>query len=432
MQSDGEPHPTASTPSVASFAKSHSVRSSRAAPSTIRTVVTAPPWARDEPPSPTEDDPRQAASKENVQRPADSRPSASDVLSYQSSILDDPGPSRWWAFTRHRPTSPSQSTLLTGHPASPSRRPLREWERSLSIPWLSRSQQGSPAIPSANPPVTSHKQEQEQPDDTIPADPLHVDIPPPSTTPFTIAQNATPGWDSPWSARPLDFTTRSNRSGERVQQLTPVDEHDSEKERLSTWARRRKRLRAYMLYNPYVPLLFRFINIAFTTAALAIAIRIRHLEKRNGIMGAVGSSPTLVIIFASLTLVHVMVAIYTEYFGRPVGLWHTSSKLAYTLIEVVFICAWSAALALTFDNFFTSLIPCASLSSISWYNELPRATLPNLTYQLGIEGDHICDNQLALICLVGVGLIMYCFNLVISLFRVFERAKYHPASSLPT
>ena len=37
--------------------------------------------------------------------------------------------------------------------------------------------------------------------------------------------------------------------------------------------------------------LFRFINIAFTAAALAIAIRIRHLEKRNGIMGAVGSSP---------------------------------------------------------------------------------------------------------------------------------------------
>ncbi|TFY61930.1 hypothetical protein EVJ58_g4194 [Rhodofomes roseus] len=127
-----------------------------------------------------------------------------------------------------------------------------------------------------------------------------------------------------------------------------------------------------------------------------------------------------------------MVAIYTEYFGRPVGLWHTSSKLAYTLIEVVFICAWSAALALTFDNFFTSLIPCASLSSISWYNELPRATLPDLTGQLGIEGDHICDNQLALICLVGVGLIMYCFNLVISLFRVFERIKYHTASVLPT
>ncbi|KZT75177.1 hypothetical protein DAEQUDRAFT_24295 [Daedalea quercina L-15889] len=430
MPSDGEPQPTASTPSVSSFAKSHSVRSSRAAPSTVRTVITSPPWARDEPPSPTDEEPpRLVASRENVQRPVDSR--LSDVLSYQSSIPDDPGPSRWWAFTRHRPTSPSQSTPLTAHPTS--RRPLREWERSLSIPWLSRSQQGSPSIPQANVSSNSQKQEaQGQQDDIIPADPLHVDIPQPPTTPYTIAQNATPGWDSPWSARPLDFTIRSNRSGERVQQLTPVNENPSEKERLGTWARRRKRIRAYMLYNPYVPLLFRFINIAFTAAALAIAIRIRHLEKRNGIMGAVGSSPTLVIIFASLTLVHVMMAIYTEYFGRPVGLWHTSSKLAYTLIEVVFICAWSAALALTFDNFFTSLIPCASISSISWYNELPRATLPSVTGQLGIEGDHICDAQLALICLVGVGLIMYCFNLVISLFRVFERVKYHPASSLPT
>lgn len=191
-------------------------------------------------------------SKENVQRTADSRPS--DVLSYQSSILDDPGPSRWWAFTRYRPNSPSQSTPLTGHQAS--RRPLREWERSLSIPWLSRSQQGSPSIPPANPPGSFQKQEEEQPDDVIPADPLHVDIPPPPTTPYTIAQNTTPGWDSPWSARPLGDNPRAtNRSAERVQQLTPVDEHTSEKiKSASTWARRRKRVRAYMLYNPYVPL----------------------------------------------------------------------------------------------------------------------------------------------------------------------------------
>ena len=194
-------------------------------------------------------------SKENVQRTADSRPS--DVLSYQSSIPDDPGPSRWWAFTRHRPNSPSQSTPLTGHQAS--RRPLREWERSLSIPWLSRSQQGSPSIPPANPPSSFQKQEEEQSDTIIPADPLHVDIPPPPTTPYTIAQNTTPGWDSPWSARPLGDNPRAfNRSAERVPQLTPVDEHTSEKTKTaSTWARRRKRVRAYMLYNPYVPLVRR-------------------------------------------------------------------------------------------------------------------------------------------------------------------------------
>lgn len=95
----------------------------------------------------------------------------------------------------------------------------------------------------------------------------------------------------------------------------------------------------------------------------------------------------------------------------------------------MFICAWSAALGLSFDNFFTSLIPCASPSSISWYNTVPRpkADIPGLNGSTGVGGK-LCNEQVALICLVGVGLIMYCFNLVISLYRIFEKVKYHPVS----
>lgn len=115
-----------------------------------------------------------------------------------------------------------------------------------------------------------------------------------------------------------------------------------------------------------------------------------------------------------------------EYFGRPVGLWQTSAKLAHTLSEVLFICAWSAALSLCFDNYFTSLIPCAPPSAISWYNEIdrPLSSLPRFE---GSIGDRICDHQLILICLVGIGLIAYCTNLVISLFRIFEKVKYLPS-----
>ncbi|KZT05912.1 uncharacterized protein LAESUDRAFT_654670 [Laetiporus sulphureus 93-53] len=425
MASDGQR--VSSSPSISSFAKSHSVHSSRLAPSTIKTVITAPPWARDEPPSPGDDEPqRGATSSDSFRRPVDYR--VSDVTSYESSIPEEPGPSRWWTFARHRP-SLSQTTPLNGTPSEP-RRPQRDWERSLSLPWLNvshhlRSQESS--LLTARPHETEHRAPEHP---QIPADPLHVDIPPPPATPYTIAQNATPGWDTPWTARPADLTSRGHNSGDEVTQLAQADDDSNEK--LGTWTRRRKRVRAYMMYNPYVPLLFRFTNIVFTTTALAIAIRIRLIEKKNGVMGAVGCSPTLVIIFASLTLVHVMIAIYVEYFGRPVGLWHTSSKLAYTLIEVVFICAWSAALALSFDNFFTSLIPCASASDISWYNQLPRPTVPGLTGNEGTPGDQICDDQLALICLVGVGLIMYCINLVISLFRIFERVKYHPTLILPS
>ena len=109
-----------------------------------------------------------------------------------------------------------------------------------------------------------------------------------------------------------------------------------------------------------------------------------------------------------------------EYFGRPVGLWGTSAKLAYTLSETLFICAWSAALSLCLDNFFTSPIPCAPASSILWYSQLARPQLPPHSVDMG---DQICDDQVALICLVAFGLLTYCFNLIISLFRIMEKVK---------
>jgi hypothetical protein len=114
-----------------------------------------------------------------------------------------------------------------------------------------------------------------------------------------------------------------------------------------------------------------------------------------------------------------------EYFGRPLGLWRTSAKLAYTLLDVLSICSWSAALSLCFDNFFTSPIPCANPSAISWYSSIPRPPSPFGAADESTTGEWLCDLQLALIVLVGIGLLMYCFNLVISLYRIFDKVKYH-------
>ncbi len=103
-------------------------------------------------------------------------------------------------------------------------------------------------------------------------------------------------------------------------------------------------------------------------------------------------------------------------------------KLIHTLSDTFFVCAWSAALALCFDNYFTSVIGCAPRSASSWYNQLPRPVppVPNLGRGEGEPGDYICDHQVVLIALVFIGLIMYCSNLFISLFRIFEKVKYHP------
>ncbi|KAH9922995.1 hypothetical protein B0H21DRAFT_895216 [Amylocystis lapponica] len=427
MASEGHRHD--STASASSFAKSYSLRSSRAPPSTVKTVITAPPWARDEPPSPTERDLHPTTSSDSVRHLAD--PHFFDVASYESSLVEDPGPSRWWTFARHRPTGSYFDPRPGSAPSPLVPKSPRAWDRSLSIPWLSvphyrRSLEESSGA------VRGKEGEglQGRGSRHSPAEHLWIDIPPPPTAPITLSQNYTPGWETPWAARPPSDLSRSVISRDGITEL-PESLHQDQDEKLGPWTRRHKRFRAYMLYNAYVPVLFRFVNVALTTAALAMAIRIRSIEKRNGIMGAVGSSPTLVIIFAPLTLVHVMLAIYVEYFGRPLGLWRTSSKLAYTLIEVIFVCAWSAALALTFDNFFTSLIPCASAESTAWYSQLPRQSIGSLNDMEGTVGDSVCDHQLALICLVGIGLIMYCFNLIISLFRIFERVKYHPTSVLP-
>ncbi|KXN89919.1 hypothetical protein AN958_04923 [Leucoagaricus sp. SymC.cos] len=351
-------------------------------------IVTSPPWARDEPPSPTG----------RVTPPLDSshsKPRPTDAASFHTLLSQ--GESRWWSFTLPRNLSERRG-LRDFLPSSASLQPSSFYRRA-------DKEKGPEA-----PPAPRHSLDRSS------------ILPPGPSAQFTQHQANSPGWDTPWTAR-------SNAQGPLRKRDTEASyfsrEPPSDEEQLTPFTSRRKKIRRFMLTNPYVPILFRVINIAFTTAALGIAIRIRRVEMANHAMGAVGSSPTVVIIFAPLTLLHVMAAVYLEYFGRPVGLWQTSGKLAHTLSEVLFICAWSAALSLCFDNYFTSLIPCAPPSTISWYNEIhrPPSNLPRFE---GSAGDRICDNQLVLICLVGIGLIAYCSNLIISLFRIFEKVKYQP------
>lgn len=271
---------------------------------------------------------------------------------------------------------------------------------------------------------------------------LRLDLPLPPA-PFTKAQAETPGWDSPWNPRkwltePEQAHHPERRPSAEVNggtltgpglgtypsRTSTTTRGAGGSKRKRSWKRRRRKFRQWCLHNLYVPLLFRMINLAFTSATLAVAIQTRKTEKRNEAMGILGSSSTVTIIFAPLTLVHVIVAIYLEYFGRPVGLWQTSAKLAHTLLEVVFICAWSASLALCFNDFFTTPLECGPASADRWWSDLP--VMPNEVaerFQGTEEGRTLCREQLALICLAFVTLTSYCSNLIISLFRIIEKVK---------
>ncbi|KAF8547129.1 hypothetical protein OG21DRAFT_960422 [Imleria badia] len=377
------PDSSSSLPSLSSSNVAHSRTHVLTAPSNTRAVITAPPWAQDEPPSPTDqsDEADRLGPRTIVTvRPPDL--ASSSRSSFERRTRESDNRSRWWTFVRPRQGS-------TKH----------DWRAFDTV--------------QHNQPQTDDRQSRYL---VSLRDRRSNESPIPRSTVPSPARSKTRGRDSPRRGR--------NESQDEIRGHYMAERQDTESGEKSTLPRSRKnRVRAFILSNIYVPLLFRFINITFTTSALAVAIRIRQWETDYNVMGAVGSSPTLVIIFAPLTLVHVMVAIYLEYFSRPLGLWRTSGKLAHTLLEVCFICAWSAALSLCFDNYFTSSIPCAPASSTAWYSQLPRPPLNSPG--IGQIGHTLCDSQLALICLVMVGLIMYCTNLVISLFRIFEKVKYH-------
>ncbi|KZO96010.1 hypothetical protein CALVIDRAFT_537592 [Calocera viscosa TUFC12733] len=295
---------------------------------------------------------------------------------------------------------------------------------------------------------------------------LHLDLSHPAELPSnTLRQVMTPGWESPWRptipfhpraeeqedygwdlsghvvskpegsgeggggglgrgrsrARTVLTETGTGTGTEKTLNNGPAAERGAESVE-TRWKKGRKRWRNFCLYHSSTPLLFRLLNLIFTVCALGVAIHAQLEQREAGVEGVLGSSTAVTIVFAPLTLVHVFGAIYLEYFGRPLGLWRTSAKLAYTLVEVIFVCLWSSALSLAIDNYLTTPLRCAPRQLTSWWSDQPRAPNP-LSDDDKDVGDDVCDLQAALICLVLVGLCSYCTNLVISLFRIFERVK---------
>lgn len=385
--------------------------------STIRPVVTQPPWARDEPPSPElEAMPisdlalRLSASVQSGSAQNAASSSGASVHSSAATTLPD---GRRWRF---------QSMLSQLRRASGAAHAHHDHEPELVEEPEQPPESSSSYFPS--PP-------------TRPS-PLRLQIPRNAHS-FTLAQSKTPGWATPWA--PSNAPRQGGpymRSGSQIPPETAfngfqgLDEQEKDLAPMSAWKRRRRTFRSFILTNAYVPLLCRIANFSFTTATLGVAIRLRQMEIDNGALGAVGSSPILAIIFSPLTLVHVLTAIYLEYFGRPLGLWRTSGKLAHTLSEVLFICIWSGSVSVAFDNYFTSPLLCTPQSWNTWWDHLPQQSSPlpdELGRYKGGVADSICGDQLVIVCLEFVGLALYNVSLVISLFRIFEKVKIHTTAA---
>jgi len=87
---------------------------------------------------------------------------------------------------------------------------------------------------------------------------LRIAMPTTPAIPYTLSQSRSPGWDSPWVAKPFESLSRRNISETLQNGGTPDDQspnggygYDPND---SWWPRTRKRARTYLLNNTYVPL----------------------------------------------------------------------------------------------------------------------------------------------------------------------------------
>ncbi|KAG9076193.1 hypothetical protein FRC06_009648, partial [Ceratobasidium sp. 370] len=307
-----------------------------------RVVITVPPWAQNEPPTPESDPPKPTL---NVQPSATNiddhtallspRPSGS-LRSFNHSASSSNPPNISPSSTRRDPSSPVPiDGEQPSSPTSDTARSPQSWWSYVPYP-LRKASQGSTfkrksstqderdLVPQAGDPSGSARGGK--------ANGLTLSLPGPKG-PFTLSQTQTPGWETPWAPHPpaayrggggngqvkdrggdgSQFYAGGKELGALASRRTVGADDDDERaksKRGGRWVQTKRSLRLYILKNDYVPLFIRLLNIAFTTTTLAVSISMRNLEKQHGVLGSIGSSPTLVIIFAPPTLVHVMAAIY--------------------------------------------------------------------------------------------------------------------------
>ncbi|WVQ85484.1 hypothetical protein IAT38_007649 [Cryptococcus sp. DSM 104549] len=234
---------------------------------------------------------------------------------------------------------------------------------------------------------------------------------------------------------------RSDTSNEKRQDLT------------GNW---RKRYRRMLFLDARVTIWIRLVNLAVVVVALGLAVTIRLKLISLHLPGVLGSSTTLIIAYSSLTIVHVLTAIYREYFGRPIGLWGLRSKMLWVCLDLLFVALWSSAMSLAINDLIATPLDCTS-GSAWWRNGLAEeyaellaelaeitssssgalargvTSVSAITHTLGITlpdsviGDAraraVCRRQAGCISLSLLALLLYGGNMVLSLFRIFETVR---------
>ncbi|KAJ9097821.1 hypothetical protein QFC19_006689 [Naganishia cerealis] len=182
---------------------------------------------------------------------------------------------------------------------------------------------------------------------------------------------------------------------------------------------RRAKLRKYFIFDARSTLYLRLASLVGIATSLGLGAKLYSLEIQNDLDGILGSAPILSISYGSVSAIHCLIVMYREAFGKPIGLWGLRSKMTWVCLDLFFIALWSSCLSLTISDYMSSPLQC-STANPWWTTGTYTITLPDLITN-GQQKDKMCDRQAALIGFVLFTLVMYVINMVISLFRIFER-----------
>lgn len=212
----------------------------------------------------------------------------------------------------------------------------------------------------------------------------------------------------------------------------------------------KQRLRRKLFLDARVTIWIRFINLAVVICSLGLAVTIRKELFELRLPGLIGPSTTLVIAYSALTIIHIFIAVYREYFGRPIGLWGLRSKMLWVCLDLLFVALWSSALTLQINDLIDTPLNC--VPQTAWWEEgksseyaallndldVLRASstdsqdsgvsdtlgiiLPDVITSSSLARE-ACRRQEGGIALALMTLLLYGGNMVLSLFRIFETVR---------
>ncbi|KAL7423641.1 hypothetical protein Q5752_001222 [Cryptotrichosporon argae] len=207
----------------------------------------------------------------------------------------------------------------------------------------------------------------------------------------------------------------------------------------------RARFRRMIFLDARLTVYLRVLNLAVIVTLLGLAVAIRLELDALYLPGLIGPSTTLIIAYASLTVLHVLTAIYREYFGRPIGLWGLRSKMLWVCLDLLFVALWASATSLAANDYLQTPLDCTAAAP--WWTSGLDYDAFAAKWGLGTAGTgtdaedgfgyfavpdqvkasptahHACERQLACIVLSVFALALYGGNMVLSLFRIFETVR---------